>query len=57
MVLSTLSMVRPLWMVFIAAEACFIASRVSLLMFAVSMLLISRSTVIICADVCSRACS
>lgn len=56
-VASTLSIVRPPWICFIAADALFIASRVSLLILAVSMLLISRSRVSICADVCSSWCS
>jgi hypothetical protein len=37
MTLSTLSIVRPAWMCFIAVPAFFIASSVSLLIFAVSI--------------------
>lgn len=37
MVSSTVSMVRPAWMCFMAAPALFMASRVSLLIFALSM--------------------
>lgn len=55
--LSTLSIVRPAWMCFIAAPAFFMASRVSLLMFAVSILYTSRSSVMICDCVCSSECS
>lgn len=44
-------------MVCIAFPAFFIASNVSLLMFADSMEYISRSRVMIWADVCSRDCS
>jgi hypothetical protein len=57
MTLSTLSIVRPACICFIAVPAFFIASSVSLLMFAVSILYISRSRVVICALVCSRECS
>lgn len=56
-VASTLSMVRPPWIVFIALEALPRASRVSLLMFAVSMLAIWPSRFMICAEVCSSVCS
>lgn len=57
MTLSTLSIVRPACICFMAVPAFFMASSVSLLMFAVSMEYISRSSVMICADVCSRECS
>lgn len=57
MTLSTLSTSKPLWIVFMAMLACLIASNVSLLIFAVSMLYIWRSSVMICAAVCSSDCS
>ena len=57
MTLSTLSMVRPACICFIAVPAFFIASSVSLLMFALSILEIWPSSVIICALVCSSECS
>ena len=56
-VASTLSMVRPPWIVFMALEALPRASRVSLLMLAVSMLAIWPSRFMICADVCSSVVS
>lgn len=55
--LSTLSIVRPACICFMAVPAFFIASSVSLLMFAVSILYISFSSVMICELVCSRECS
>lgn len=57
MVASTLSMVSPPWMPLSAVEAFFSASRVSLLMFAVSMLDICPSRFMICDEVCSSVFS
>lgn len=57
MTVSTLSMVRPACMCFMAVPAFFMASSVSLLMLAVSMEYTSRSSVMICDCVCSSECS